>query len=184
MPRSILVSFSLCTAVLLAACQPMTANGKSGVAGQQPVANAAAPAVQPPAVPIVVFLLAQDKAAKNWTKVELSKTRSIYVLPKVELSRSDLSKVEPIRDSKGQSFVSFTFTPDGARKLADVSRHNVGKILALTINGTLIAIPRIGKPMTDGVLGIRFASDQIAIGVARAVIGNPPAPAQGAATKK
>jgi hypothetical protein len=167
MSRLLLVPSVLCAAVLLAACQTTKPNQRPS---QSPTASSTQTAQPQTAAPAVDFRLAQTQQAKNLVEVKLGK-QSIWVLPAPVLTRSDLSGVGPVKDKKGAAFVRFAFNPAGAQKLAAVSKQNVGKLLVLSVNGSLVAVPRIGAPVTEGILNIPAGSEQRAVAITNAIVG-------------
>lgn len=170
MRRSFYVLLSLCMATLLAACQPLGANRQS-IQAQNAIPP---PAQQAQAGSSVLFLIAQDQPAPNLQKVALSKTQSIYVQPNTVLTRSDLARVESaVIGTDKQAFVVFTFNQAGAQKLAALSKQNIGKSIALVINGTLVAVPKISGLLNDGVLGVQVANYDIAQNITRIVAEQP-----------
>ncbi len=180
MPRFIRASLTLCIAALLAACQPMQLFSKPHPNGQpaatdSEVAAAATPRVpaarQAQSVPQVSFLLGQDQPASNLAQLPLSATRSIYVLPQAVLTRADLVHVEPVVNDTQQAFVVFTFSDGGAQKLAAISRQHAGRYLAIVVNGSLVALPKLGSALNDGILGVPVSDRQTADAIARAVAG-------------
>lgn len=170
MSRLILISSLLGAAVLLAACQQTAPVQRvAATANTNP-----APAAQQQAAPTVEFRLAQARAAKNLMEVRLA-DGSIWVLPVPVLTRGDLNGVGPVKNTQGQTFVSFAFNEAGAKKLAAISQQNAGNLLMLSINGNLAAVPQIGGPMTQGVLNVPVANEQAALGITNAILGAPAA---------
>ncbi|MGB6102994.1 MAG: hypothetical protein WBF88_03955 [Pusillimonas sp.] len=116
----------------------------------------------------VDFRLAQTDAASGLTELKLP-DRSVWFLPQPVLTRADLASVEPRRTQQGQSYVRFGFSQDGAQKLAAVSQRYPGKLLLLTLNNTLIAVPQIQAALSNGILDVGFSSDQQAMDVVRQI---------------
>ena len=54
------------------------------------------------------------------------------------------------RDSLGQPTIEFTLTDDGAKRFADVTTANVGRELAIVLDGQLYSAPRINSPIING----------------------------------
>lgn len=168
---------SLAVLALLSACQSLNPGGKASLSTPDPATAQTAQATQSQpqqSEPQVLIFLAQAQAADHLQKVQLSDTESIYVLPQPILTRRDLNKMQ-ILDNKNQqkSILLFALHPDGAKKLADVSSQHVGKYLALVVDGSLLALPRIAAPLTKGVLDIPFQDHQRAQAAAAAIVGQP-----------
>jgi len=54
------------------------------------------------------------------------------------------------RGNLGEPMIEFTLTEDGARKFAEVTRNNVGRRLAIVLDGQLYSAPRIQNPIETG----------------------------------
>jgi preprotein translocase subunit SecD len=76
-----------------------------------------------------------------------------------------------MRSKQGQAFINIRFTPDGAKKLASVSRQNMGKWFIFTVNDQLVGIPKITQLINNGELNLTMANEQQAINVANAIVG-------------
>jgi preprotein translocase subunit SecD len=50
----------------------------------------------------------------------------------------------------GQPAVEFTLTPDGRDRFAALTRTNIGRRVAVVVNGAVVASSVIGAEMTDG----------------------------------
>ncbi|MDD5455880.1 MAG: protein translocase subunit SecD [Candidatus Margulisbacteria bacterium] len=72
------------------------------------------------------------------------------ILKKSVMTGSDLKWAGPSVDQYGKSVVSIEFTPEGARKFADVTARNVGKPLAILLDGNIISAPNISEPILGG----------------------------------
>jgi preprotein translocase subunit SecD len=173
----------LMATVLLAGCQ--TPGNKTAGGTTAPATEAttppAAPSTQTPqaAGPGVGFYIAQTESAPDLMEVKLSDA-SVYVQRQPVLTRADLTEAAALVDRQGKNFVGLRFSPEGARKLAQISTQNVGKLLVLVINGQLVAAPRIAEPLNRGVLAFGVDTPQTASEIAARVRGDAPA-ASGAA---
>ena len=154
---------------------PTVAGSQTAPATTHPVTPAMRPARAQTQVPSVLFRLAQTEPAQGLSEVKLS-DGSLWIQPQAVLSRADLSGVEPLQTQQGQALVRFHFNPIGARKLAEISRRFEGKLLVLTINNQLAAAPRLGEPLTDGVMVIPVTSPQQAVAIAQTIAGTSPTP--------
>lgn len=165
----------LMATVLLAGCQTpgnKAGTGATGV-GTTPPPAGTAPST-PPAVSSVGFYLAQTESAPNLMEVKLSDA-TVYVQEQPVLTRADLTEAAALVDRQGKNFVGLRFSPEGARKLSQVSAENVGKLLVLIINGQLVAAPRIAEPLNRGVLAFGVDTPQTATEIAARVRGDAPA---------
>lgn len=49
-----------------------------------------------------------------------------------------------------QPVVSLELTPEGAKKFASATTNNIGKIIAIFLDDSVISAPQVGEPITDG----------------------------------
>jgi hypothetical protein len=145
---------------------------------QAPANGPAATPQQPVSVSPVEFYIAQTEAGPNLTKIALP-DGALYIQQQPVLTRADLTESAALVDKKGQNFVGLRFSPDGARKLTDVSTRNVGKILALVVDRQLVAAPRISEPLNRGVLAFAVPTAQDANELATRIRGQGAALAPG-----
>lgn len=67
------------------------------------------------------------------------------------LSGSDLKQADVTFDSStGKPQVQLTFTSAGAKKFADITSRNVGKIVAIALDQQVIEAPRVNSPIVGG----------------------------------
>ncbi len=66
------------------------------------------------------------------------------------LTGADLETAHTVFDSFGRPQVSMTFTPEGAKKFAEVTRANVGRRLAIVLDGRVYSAPVIRQAILDG----------------------------------
>jgi len=68
-----------------------------------------------------------------------------------DLNGSDLKQAAVTFDSNsGQPQVQLTFTASGAKKFADITSNNVGKIIAIALDQQVIEAPRVSTPIVGG----------------------------------
>lgn len=72
------------------------------------------------------------------------------ILRKSVLSGRDLKFAGPGTDQFGEPVVSIEFTPDGAKAFRDITARNVGKPLAILLDGRIISAPNISEPISGG----------------------------------
>ena len=61
----------------------------------------------------------------------------------------DLKSAFASRDANGHPAVTFNLTADGARRFADLTGQNIGKRLAVVLDGTIQSAPEIHTRITD-----------------------------------
>jgi preprotein translocase subunit SecD len=66
------------------------------------------------------------------------------------------------KGADGQPVVEVTLTPDGRNRFAALTRANVGRRIAIVVNGTVVAASTIGGEMSDGrvVLSGNYTEEQ------------------------
>ena len=81
------------------------------------------------------------------------------------LTGADLADARAVFDQFGRPQVALTFTPEGARKFEEVTRANVGKRLAIVLDGKVYTAPVIrqaitgGQAVIEGLSGLEEASE-------------------------
>ncbi len=68
----------------------------------------------------------------------------------VLLDSSDVKNATAGVNRLGQPIIDMKLTEDGAKRLAEVTRKNVGERLAIVIDGKLYSAPRINSAITGG----------------------------------
>ena len=75
---------------------------------------------------------------------------SVYVVQRVaSISGRDLKGAYPSRDENGRPAVSFNLNADGAQRFGRVTEENIGKMLAIVLDGRIQSAPRINGRITD-----------------------------------
>ncbi|MBB5334992.1 protein translocase subunit SecD [Pectinatus brassicae] len=69
---------------------------------------------------------------------------------KTVLNGSDLKDAREETDQQGQNLVSLEFSPDGAKKFADLTEENVGRTISILLDGKVLTAPRVNEPITGG----------------------------------
>ncbi|WP_347241830.1 protein translocase subunit SecD [Thermus sp.] len=81
------------------------------------------------------------------------------------LTGADLADARAVFDQFGRPQVALTFTPEGAKKFEEVTRQNVGKRLAIILDGKVYTAPVIrqaitgGQAVIEGLSGLEEASE-------------------------
>lgn len=82
---------------------------------------------------------------------------------KTDLSGSDLQKASvTFNTNTAKPQVQLAFSPDGSRKFAEITKRNVGKIVAIALDNIIIEAPRVNEPILGGnaVITGNFTTDQ------------------------
>ena len=75
--------------------------------------------------------------------------RRIAVRKRVVVSGENLVDAQPTFQ-QGEPVVSFRFDTAGGKRFGDVTTQNVGKLLAIVLDGEVISAPRIREPILGG----------------------------------
>ena len=74
----------------------------------------------------------------------------IDVQKKILIDQTSLKSVTASTNFQGHQRIDFTLTPEGQKQFADVTSQNIGKRLAIIIDGKLVSAPTIQQPITEG----------------------------------
>ena len=70
---------------------------------------------------------------------------------KTDLTGGDLQQTNvTFNQNSGKPQVQLIFTSDGAKQFADITRRNVGKIVAIVLDNQVIEAPRVNEPILGG----------------------------------
>ena len=147
--------------VLLAACAPVPispeAARRTAGSGRAPVS--------------IEFYLVHEAPGENVVERRMERTGEIVFLgPSPDLTERDIAWVEMQSERiSGRPSLLVHFTPVGADKFAVLTRQNVGRRLAIVVNGTIISTPLIRAEIRDGratIQGFRSATEAQALAAA------------------
>jgi preprotein translocase subunit SecD len=87
---------------------------------------------------------------------------SWYIVNRVAaVTGEDLTGAQPTRDANGRPEVSFNLTRDGASRFSRVTGENVGRLLAIVLDGRVASAPEIHGQISDrGVIEGNFTEQQ------------------------
>jgi preprotein translocase subunit SecD len=77
-------------------------------------------------------------------------TNVLNVQKNILLDQTAVKSAKPSKDALGHPIIDVTFTDDGSKRFAEVTRQNVGKRLAIIINGQLYEAPVIKTEIPGG----------------------------------
>jgi hypothetical protein len=121
-------------------------------------------ALQPSLLSILQFRLALDKPADDSEEIPLrnsldsSRKRNvvIYVEKEVLLDGRAVKTASAVRDKvSGRPYVSITFTEEGAKQFAQVTREFIGERLAIISDGQVYSAPVIQQEISGGTAQIQ-----------------------------
>ena len=74
----------------------------------------------------------------------------------------DLKTARPTTDQIGQPAVNFFLTSEGGKKFGDTTGDNVGRLLAIVLDGNVVSAPRINSRIGDqGVIEGQFSFQEV-----------------------
>lgn len=74
----------------------------------------------------------------------------------------DLRSASPTRDSYGRPAVSFLLSPEGAKLFGTATGENIGRGLAIILDGKVVSAPRINARITDsGIIEGQFTDQEV-----------------------
>ena len=102
------------------------------------------------------------------------------ILKSMVMTGSDLKRADPGVDQYGRPIVSIEFTAKGSDAFAEVTRRNVGKPLAILLDGHIISAPNISEPILGGKAQISgsFSPTDVQDLVIKLKAGSLPVPVQ------
>lgn len=78
---------------------------------------------------------------------------TVYLHDEVVITNSDIAQAKAIPRPGGSDFmVSVIFTPAGARKMHAVTEKNIGKRMAILIDGVVVAAPVVNSVLSDSAV--------------------------------
>lgn len=92
----------------------------------------------------------QTQAIPDGYEFKDSKQGAILVQKEAAVSGKDLADAQMGFDSMGFGYVSIKFNAEGSKKFADVTNKNVGKQLAIVLDGIVKSAPVIKEPILTG----------------------------------
>jgi hypothetical protein len=75
---------------------------------------------------------------------------ALWLAPEVVLTGDMVASAMPTTDPDGHAVVRFQLTPEGRTRFAAVTNANVGRRLAIIVNGTVMSVPVIREEISGG----------------------------------
>lgn len=170
----------------LAACQTTQQPGSSETSSVSPQAPASAEhsSTQTPQTsssateasePLLIFL-ADSKPQADWAEVQIDANNTLFLQPEAFITRADLESVEAGASETGEGLLALTLNSAATQRLAQVTQNNLGKRLALVVDGTLLSIPGFSEPVKEGRLVFMVGSRENAMTAAQIIAGENATP--------
>ncbi len=129
-------------------------------ARSEPVAMAPLPG--PNATIAFELRLAESTAGDGLTEASVDKTDlKVYLHAKPVITRQDIQEARLLKDeTNGDVIIELTLTAKGAERLSEATSQNQNKLLAILINGRVIAAPRIFATLSNSfqIMGSSFTA--------------------------
>lgn len=78
-------------------------------------------------------------------------SRMVYIVERAtQMDGKDINDAYPTMDQFGQREIILSFKPSGAARFGEITSANVGRELAIILDGTLYSAPRINQAITGG----------------------------------
>lgn len=84
----------------------------------------------------------------------LERTKAVVLFKEVLLDGSYIKRAQVATDQFGKPEVDFSLSTEGANKFAKVTELNVGKIMAIILDGKILSMPRIRERIPGGQVRI------------------------------
>ncbi len=84
----------------------------------------------------------------------------IFVETKLQLDDSEISKVELLQDQMSNYLVQIQLNESGTEKLSELTANNVGRRLAVIVDGKLVIAPTIAGRITNGKVIIFYSESE------------------------
>ena len=112
------------------------------------------------AVPFEVRLAERDAATGLEAIADAAGARRVYVDPRVVVANGDIVAARAVPVGSGFG-VEITFTDGGTAKMRAATSGNVGRLLAVVVDGRVLASPRITSPIDGvGILGGTYTKEE------------------------
>ena len=128
-------------------------------------------------VPVVAAVrfeirLAEEEPRADRTAAGLQGSRRVvYLAPEPVVVNSDILSAEPIASDHGGFSVLVTFTDEGARKMHSATAAGVGSLLAVLLDGKVVAAPKITSVITGSAVITGNYSKDDAVRIAEGIQG-------------
>ncbi len=102
--------------------------------------------------PTLEFRLAEDTETPGWEQMtEPGSEKPIFVSPKASLNGTHVEKVSFYKDGRGNPSIGLTLTDDGAKLMEATTSRNLGKKLAIVLDGEVVSAPTVRSTVAKEV---------------------------------
>lgn len=109
------------------------------------------------------FCLASDVPVDNWKQHTMLETdQAVYVSTTPVLTGRDIERISFYKNDRGRPVVGFVLTDDGSVRMWNTTSKNLGKRLAILLDGNLVSAPTIRDGIKKhGVIDGKFDDDDL-----------------------
>ncbi len=97
----------------------------------------------------VEFRIAEEEPADSLIELSIKDRETFYVHPSVLLDNKMIIKTEVV-DWFNEKAVGVLFNEEGTEKLSEITRENIGKRMAILVDGVLVTAPIIRAEISGG----------------------------------
>lgn len=99
-----------------------------------------------------LYIKQMEEAVKSNSDIAVARSESgsAYLLGKQYVGGGDLTKAETNFDQFGKAAVSLKFNPGGAKLFDEATAANIGKQIAIVLDGTVISAPVVQQRISGG----------------------------------
>jgi preprotein translocase subunit SecD len=98
-------------------------------------------------------------------------TKKVYLHKQAALTDQDIAEARPTQDVRLEPAVDVRFTREGREKMAKLSEQQLGKPLAILVNGKLVCAPLVKAKISERALITGRFTEAEAESIARAING-------------
>jgi preprotein translocase subunit SecD len=108
------------------------------------------------------FRRAEREPAEGLTEKTVEGTKKkVYLHKTADATNEDVAEARVAKDDRERPTIEITFTEQGARKMAKLSKEHTGKLLAIVIDGRVVSAPVIRDPFSaKAVIFGMFTKDE------------------------
>jgi preprotein translocase subunit SecD len=139
-------------------CLLLAIASSAAVTGCSATARSTAPAPQPITFQVRLVL---DAPSSDCTEISIihksenpPRNEIVYVQNVVLLDERALKSAKVAKDNLGNPQIALTFTGEGRERFAELTRQNIGRRLAIVIDGQLYSAPTVLMEITSGKASI------------------------------
>ncbi len=97
--------------------------------------------------------LVEGDSAPGLKEANIEGGGTVYLHDEVVVTNSDIAQAKVIPRPGGSDFmVSVTFTPAGARKMQAATKRNIGKRMAILIDGVVVTAPVVRSVLSESAV--------------------------------